>query len=137
MVDVAARFGIDQRHAGLTIEMAGEIGELVGQHFEDRGIDLDAADALGAEQQRGKDVPAAADADDGDVGRRLHQIGGVDDVVLQIGQLAEIAIEPGDRPSRIGVDVEIVLVDLRLRRAGEAPAERAGFSRAVAPCTRE
>ena len=43
MIDVAAGFGIDQRHAGLTIEMAGEIGELVGEHFEDRGVDLDSA----------------------------------------------------------------------------------------------
>ena len=96
MVDVAAGFGIDQRHAGLAIEMAGEIGELVGEDFEDRGVDLNSADVLGAEKQSGKNVATAADANDGDVGRRLHQIGGIDDVVLQVGQLAEIAIVPGD-----------------------------------------
>jgi len=67
MVDVAAGFGIDQRHAGLAIEMAGEIAELVREDLEDRGIELDAADALGAEIQRGKNVAAAAHADHGDV----------------------------------------------------------------------
>ena len=111
--------------------MTGEIGELVGQDFEDRRIDLDAADLLGAEKHRGKDVAAAAHADHRDVGRRLHQIGGIDDVVLQVGQLAEIAIVPGDDRSRIRVDVEIVLFDFRLRRAGEAPAERRASPNAV------
>src|SRR5665647_1620091 len=96
MVDVAAGFGIDQRHAGRAIEMAGEIGELVGENFEDRGIDLDSADVPGAEKQPGKHVAAAADADDGDVGRRLYQVGGIDDVVLQVGELAWIATVPGD-----------------------------------------
>ncbi len=109
---------------GCAIEMAGEIGKLVGQHFEDRRIDLDAVDMLGAEQQRGKNVPAAAHADDGDVGRRLHQIGAVDDVVLQIGELADIAVVTGDDGRRIGVDVEIVLLDLALGRVRETPAER-------------
>ena len=92
MVDVAASLGIDQGHAGLTIEMAGEVGELVGEDFEDRGVDLDRADALGAEKQPGKNVAAAAHADNRDVGHRLHQIGGVDDVVLQVSELAEVAI---------------------------------------------
>ena len=128
MVDVAAGLGIDQGYAGLLVEMAGEIGELVGEHFEDRRIDLDAADLLGAEQQRGQNVPAAADADDGNVGRRLHQIGAVDDVVLQIAELAEVAIEAGDDGRGIGVDVEIVLIDLGRRRARKAPAERHGFA---------
>src|SRR6185437_3389853 len=104
-------------------EMAGEIGKLVGQHFRYRGVDLDAADAAGAEHQRGQNVTAAADADHGDVGRLLHQIGRVDDVVLQISELAEIAVEPGDRRSRIGIDVEIMLVDRTNRFVGEAPAE--------------
>src|SRR6202023_157011 len=84
VVDVAAGFGVDQGYAGRAIEMAGEIGEFVGEDVEDRGIDLDAMDTFGAEQQRGEDVAAAADADHGNVGRRLHQIGGVDDVVLQV-----------------------------------------------------
>ena len=133
MVDVAAGFGIDQRHAGLAIEMAGEIGEFVGQDLEDRRIDLDAVDMLGAEQQRGKNVAAAADADDGDVGRRLHQIGGVDDVVLQIGELAEIAVVAGDDGRRIGVDVEIVLVDLGLRRRAQSPSRTERTRRAPSP----
>ena len=68
--------------------MAGEIGELVGEHLEDRRIDLDAVDFLRAEKKPGENVTAAADADDGDVGGRLHQIGGIDDVVLQVGELA-------------------------------------------------
>ena len=59
MVDIAAGFGIDQRYAGRAIEMAGEIGELVGEDFEDRGVDLNPVDALGAEKQPGKDVTAA------------------------------------------------------------------------------
>ena len=128
MIDVAAGLGIDQRHAGLTIEMAGEVGELVGEDFEDRGVDLDPADVLGAEKQPGKNVAAAADADDCDVGRRLHQIGGVDDVVLQVGELAEVAIVPRDDGSRSGIDIENVLVYLRRRRMGEAPAERLGLA---------
>src|SRR4030081_972231 len=96
MIDVAAGFGIDQRDAGMAIEMAGEIGKLVGQDFEDRGIDLNSVDAPGAEVEPGKNVTATADADNGDVGRRLHQIGGVDDIVLQVGELADIAIVPGN-----------------------------------------
>ena len=66
--------------------MAGEIGELVGEHFEDRRLISMPLMRLGAEQQPGQNVAAAADADDGDVGRRLHQIGGVDDVVLEIAR---------------------------------------------------
>ena len=85
MVDVAAGLGIDHGHAGLAVEMAGEIGELVGEDFEDRGIDLDSADALGAEIERRKNVTTAAHANDSDVGRRLHQVGSIDDVVLQVG----------------------------------------------------
>ena len=95
MVDVAAGFGIDQRHAGLAIEMAGEIGELVGEDFEDRGVDLNSAYVLGAEKERGKNVTTAAHANDGDVVWRLHQVGGIDDVVLQVGELADIAVVAG------------------------------------------
>src|SRR5437868_874209 len=124
MIDVAAGFGIDQRDAGVAIEMAGEIGKFVGQDFEDRGIDLNPVDALGAEIEPGKNVTAAADADNGDIGRRLYQIGGVDDVVLQVGELADIAIVPGNDGRRIGVDIEALLPDLYLRRVGEAPADR-------------
>src|ERR1700694_3182451 len=43
---------------------------------------------------------------------------------------------PGDDGTRICVDIEIVLVDRRLRRAGEAPAERSAFSNALYPHTR-
>ena len=50
--------------------MAGEIGELVGQRLEDRRIDLDAVDVLGAEKERGENVAAAADADHRNVDRR-------------------------------------------------------------------
>ena len=131
MVDVAAGLGIDQRHAGLAIEMAGEIGELVGENLEDRRIDLNSADVPGAEKQPGKHVAAAAHADDGDVGRRLHQVGGIDDVVLQVGQLAEIAVVAGDHGGRIGVDVEAVLLDLHLGLVGEAPAGRSASPSAV------
>ena len=131
MVDVAAGFGIDQRHAGLAVEMAGEIGEFVGEDLEDRRVDLNAVDVLGAEKQAGEDVATATDADDGDVGRRLHQIGGIDDVVLQVGQLAEIAVVPGDDRAGIRIDVEVVLLDFGLRRVGEAPAERNAVLRAV------
>src|SRR5258708_14870436 len=129
MVDVAAGFGIDQRHAGLAIEMAGEIGELVSEDFEDRGVDLNPADAPGAEKQPGKNVTAAAHADDRDVRRRLHQVGRIDDVVLQIGELADIAIVTGDDRGGIRVNIEVVLVYFRLLRVGEAPAERIGLSK--------
>src|SRR5580692_2090910 len=124
MVDVAAGFGIDQRHAGLAIEMTGEIGELVGEDFEDRRVDLDPAYMFGAEKQPGKNVATTADADDRDVGGRLHQIGGIDDVVLQVGELADIAIVPGDDRGRVRVDVETVLIYLDRRRMSEAPADR-------------
>src|SRR3978361_913456 len=106
MVDVAAGFGIDQRHAGLPIEMTGEVGELVGEDFEDRGVDLNPVNVLGAEKQSGKNIAATTDANHRDVGGRLHQVGGVDDVVLQIGQLADIAIIPGDDRGGIRIDVE-------------------------------
>jgi hypothetical protein len=52
MVDVAAGLGIDQRHAGLAIEMAREIGELVSEDLEDRGVDLNSAYVLGAENNQ-------------------------------------------------------------------------------------
>src|ERR1700704_5392006 len=124
MVDVAAGFGIHQRHAGLAIEMAREIGELVSEDFEDRGVDLNSANVLGTEKKAGKNVTTAAHANDGDIGRWLHQGGGVDDVVLQVGELADIAIVPSDDRARIRVDVEVILVYFHLRRVGEAPAER-------------
>src|ERR1700678_376741 len=123
MVDVAAGFGIDQRHAGLAIEMTGEIGELVGEDFEDRGVDLDPAYMFGAENQPGKNVATTADADNRDVGGRLHQIGGIDDVVLQVGELADIAVVAGDDRGRVRVDVETVLVYFHRRRMGKAPAD--------------
>ncbi len=84
MVDIAPGFGIDQRHAGLAVEMAGEIGEIVGEDFEDRRVDLDSANVFGAEQEPRQNVPTAAQPDDSDVGKRLHQIGSIVDAVLQV-----------------------------------------------------
>jgi hypothetical protein len=84
VVDVVSRFGIDQRHAGLAIEMAGEIGELFGEHFEDRRVDLNCANPAGAEEQTGKDVTTAADANDSDVSHRLHEVGCIDDIIFQV-----------------------------------------------------
>src|SRR6185312_16856186 len=129
MVDVATGFGIDQRHAGLAIEMAGEIGELVGEDFEDRGVDLNPAYMFGAEKQSGKNVTTTADADHGDIGGRLHQVGGVDDVVLQVGELADIAIVPGDDRGRIRVDVEAILVYLHRLRVRVAPTQRGALAK--------
>src|ERR1700733_2191290 len=116
--------------------MAREISELVGENVEDRGIDLDAVDTLRAEKQPGENVTTAAHADDSDVGRRLHQIGGIDDVVLQVGELADVAIVPGDDGGRIGVDIEAVLLYFRLRHAGETPAKRSGLSKRPHPDAR-
>src|SRR5438552_16049965 len=96
MVDVAASFGIDQRHARLAIEMPGEIGVLVSEDLEDRGVDLNSTDVSGAEIEPGENVTTASYTHDGHVGERLHQVGGIDDVVLHVGKLAEIAIVPGD-----------------------------------------
>src|SRR3981081_4478032 len=136
MVDVAAGFGIDQRHAGLTIEMAGIFGELVSEDLEDRGVDFNSADVLGAEKKAGKNVATAAHADDRDVGRRLHQVRGIDDVVLQIGELADIAVLLGDDRTCVRVDVEVVLVYLCLRLMDETPAERNGLSKGLYPHAR-
>src|ERR1700721_4035165 len=124
MVDVTAGFGINQRHTGLAIEMTGKIGELVGEDFEERGGDLHPAYVLCAEKEPGKNVTTTADAADSDVDRRLHQVGGVDNVVLQVGELGDIAIVPGDDRGRIRVDVEAVLVYLDRRLAGETPPQR-------------
>ena len=84
---------------------------------------------LGAEQQGGKDVAAAAHADDGDLGRRLHQIGGIDDVVLEVAELAHVAVVPGDDGGRIRVDIEAVLFDPGLWRARVTPAKRRGLAK--------
>ena len=83
---------------------------------------------LAPKYSAGKNVAAAAHANDRDVAGRLHQIGGVDDVVLQVGELGDIAIIPGDHRAGARVDVEKVLVDFHLRRVGEAPAERNGVA---------
>src|SRR5216683_7611328 len=99
--------------------MAGEIGELVIEGFEDRGVDLESAYVIGAEKEPGKNVTTAAHPNDSDVGWRLDQVGGIDDVILEVGQLAEITVVPGDDGTRICVDIEQILVDFRLRRAGE------------------
>src|SRR5882724_10686179 len=104
--------------------MAGEIGELVGEDFEDRGVDLNCAYVLGAENEPGKNVTTAAHANNRDVGRGLHQVGGIDDVVLQVGELADVTIVPGDDRVRTRVDIEDVLIYLYLRRVGKTPAER-------------
>ena len=45
---------------------------------------------------------------DSDVGRRLHVIGCIDDVILQVGELSDVAIIPGDDRACIGIDVEVV-----------------------------
>src|SRR5271169_6999828 len=108
--------------------MAGEVGELVGEDFEDRGVDLDPAYVLGAEKEPGKNVATATHADNRDVGHWLHQIGGIDDVVLQVSELADIAIEPRDDRVRTRIDIEDVLVYLRLRSVGKTPAERRGLA---------
>src|SRR4051812_43021624 len=126
MVDVAAGFGIDHGYAGMAIEMAGEVGEFVGEDLEDRRIDLNAADALGAEKQAGENVTAATNADDGNVGRRLHQIGAVDHVIPEVGELAEITVELGDNRPRIRIDVEEALFNSGLWRVRKTPAERDG-----------
>src|SRR5580693_8314250 len=109
--------------------MTGEIRKFVREDLEDRGIDFNSADALGSEIQRGKNVTTAADADDSDVARRLHQVGGIDDVVLQVGELADIAIVPGDDRGRVRVDVETVLVYFHRRRMGKAPADRGALAK--------
>src|SRR3569832_158075 len=122
MVDVAACFGIDQRNAGLAIEVAGEIGKLVSKHLEDRGIDLNSVDVLGAEIKPRKNVAPSADANDSDVDRRLHRVGSVDDVIPQVRELADIAIVPGNNRACIRIDIETVLLDFRLLDVGETPA---------------
>src|ERR1700682_1885989 len=43
---------------------------------------------------------------------------------------------PGDDGTRICVDIEKVLVDFRLLRVGEAPAERSAFANTLYPHTR-
>src|SRR5712671_7546432 len=116
--------------------MAGEVGEFVSEDFEDRGIDFNSVYALGTEIKRGKNITTAPHADDGDFGRRLHQIGGIDDVVLQVRQFADITIETGDDGGRIRVDIEMVLVYFGLRRVGDAPAERSDLSKRRHPDTR-
>jgi len=103
--------------------MAGEVGELVGEDFEDRGVDFNSVYALGTEIKRRKNITTGPHADDGDFGRRLHQIGGIDDVVLQVLQFADITIVTGDDRGRIRVDIEILLIYFGLRRMGNAPAE--------------
>src|SRR5882757_5870338 len=101
--------------------MAREVGELVREDFEDRGVDFNSVYALGTEIKRGKNITTAPHADDGDFGRRLHQIGGIDDVVLQVRQFADITIVTRDDRRRIRVDIEIFLIYLDLRRVGNAP----------------
>src|SRR3984893_5254401 len=116
--------------------MTGEVREFVGEHLEDRGIDFDSADMAGSEIQRGKNVTTAADADDSDVARRLHQVGGVDDVVLQVGELADIAVVPGDDRGGVCVDIEVVLVYLDPGGVGEAPTERGALAKGRDPHAR-
>src|SRR5260221_10595916 len=102
--------------------MAREVGELVRENFEDRGVDFNSVYALGTEIKRGKNITTASHADDGDFGRRLHQIGGIDDVVLQVGQFADITVVTGDDRGRIRVDIEILLIYFGPRRSGNAPS---------------
>ena len=109
--------------------MAREVGELVSEDFEDRGVDFNSVDAFGTEIKRGKNITTAPHADDGDFGRRLHQIGGIDDVVLQVRQLADITIVTGDDRGRIRVDIEMLLIYFGRRRMGDAPAERRCLSK--------
>src|SRR5437762_2714076 len=104
--------------------MAGEIGEFFGEHLKDRRIDLNAAYLLGAENQARKDVAAATDANDRDVGGGLYEVGGIDDVIFQVAEFADVAIVPGDDRPCIGIDVDVILIDPDLRRAGVSPAER-------------
>ena len=78
---------------------------------------------LGTEKEGRKNVSTAAHANDGDVGWCLHQVCGIDDVVFQIGELADIAGQPGYWRARACVHVEEVLVYLRFMRVGEAPAD--------------
>src|SRR5882724_7213426 len=124
MVDVASGFGIDQRHAGLAIKMTREIGELIREDFEDCRVDLNSADSLGAEIEARKNVTTAAHAHDSDVRRRLHQVCGIDHVVLEVGELADVTVIFGDRRSRIGVDIEVMLLYFGIWFAGETPPER-------------
>src|SRR5438105_6829279 len=105
--------------------MAGEIGEFFGEHLKDRRIDLNATYLLGAENQTGQDVAAAANANDGDVGGRLYEVGGVDDIIFQIAEFADVAIVvPGDDRTCIGIDIDVMLVNPDLGRAGKSPADR-------------
>ena len=67
--------------------MTREVGELVGEDFEDRGVDFNSAYALGTEIKRGKNITTTSHADDGYFGWRLHQICGIDDVVLRYDSL--------------------------------------------------
>jgi hypothetical protein len=106
--------------------VSGKIGELFGKHLEDRRVDLDAPDSAGAEVQPRKNIAAASHAYNCNVGRRLNQIGGIDDVVLQVGMLADIAVKPRDDGGGVRIDIHVVLVNPGVGLVGQSPAER-GF----------
>src|SRR6478672_2799792 len=104
--------------------MARKIRKPVLEYFENRGVDLDSGDAPCPEEQRGKNISATAYADNDDRVHWSQEVGTIDHIRPQVRQLARVAIPARDHGRCVGIDVEVVLIDLRLRLDCHAPAER-------------
>ena len=131
---VAARLVVDEAHARIAIEVAGEVAEPAVDELEDARVDLDAGNGALAEHQRREDVSSAAGTDDDDAGGRAEVMSDVGDVVLEVLNGGGIAVERRQLGAGIRIDVEVQLARGELRRqcGAESPSRRPHRLRRIA-----
>ena len=99
--DEAARLVVDEAHARVAIEMAGEVAEAAVHGADDVLVDLDGGHRFGAEGERRQDVAAAAGADRRATSRLGPEVvADVGDVVLEVLDALEDRRRSRSSPSR-------------------------------------
>ncbi len=119
--DEAARLVVDEPHARIPVEVAGEIAEPSIDDPDDVPVDLDRGHRPGAEGERREHVAPAARTDDQRIVFAPEIVGDVGDVVLQVFEGAEVAVEVGHDGAGPHVDVELELPQSRRRHAWTEP----------------
>jgi hypothetical protein len=124
---VAARLVVHEAHLRVAVEMAGEVAEPAVHDVEDGAVHLERGHRGLIEHEGREHVAPASAADHEHVGVPAQMVGEVGEVVAEVVERPERAVERCQHGERAGVDVERQLA--RAHGAGKcrahAPAEGA------------
>ncbi|HTY18304.1 MAG TPA: hypothetical protein VMH82_11305 [Myxococcota bacterium] len=121
--DVAPRLVVDEAHARVAVEVAGEVAEAPVQRVEQVGVDLDTQHRPLAEAERREHVATASHADHQHAGVRAEVMREVGHVVGEVVDGAEVAVEVRHHGPGVRVDLEGELAHLGPRRDRARPPD--------------